>query len=82
MNAVTKSERRTSIFVAIALATFSVAILSASSPPCVRADDYSLGEDYALKSELPIRLRGLLDTRIVTVPAIVRASGSRTASTV
>ena len=59
MNAGTNSERRIPIFVAIVLVTFSAALPLATTPSAALADD------YAMEPERPLRLRGLLDTRIV-----------------
>ena len=59
MNAGTNSERRIPIFVAIVLVTFSAAVPLATTPSAARADD------YAMEAESPLRLSGLLDTRIV-----------------
>lgn len=58
MNAGTKPARPTPILLALVLATLAAASAAAGG-------DYATGDDYALASEPPLRLRGLLDTRIV-----------------
>lgn len=64
MNAGTKTTRRIPILVAIALVRLAAAL--PASTAAAADDGFALtDEDYTLHAESPLRLRGLLDTRIV-----------------